>query len=189
MRAVWVYALLLMITGEALAQGETTPVPIGARVRVSLRTPLAPQSHLLRERIIGSLMNLEGDRVIVSEKGGPGLSIPIESVRAFEVSRGRKSGAGRGAVIGLLSGAAGGIGAGLIVCGNGECEYSSSDYTPLVAGVLGIGGALFGAGVGALVGGRIHSDRWESIPLEDLRVGLGTSGGRVTCVRLSAAFR
>ena len=184
--ALWVCALLLMTTGEGMAA-----VPLGARVRVSLR-PAQPgeATYFLRQRIIGSLVNLERDKVIISEKqGSPGLSIPIESVMSFEVSRGRKSGAGKGAVIGLLSGAAGGVGAALVVCGGGDCVESSTDYTVFVAGVLGLGGALFGTGVGALVGGRIHSDRWEGVPLEDLRVGLGSSGGRVTCIRLSAAFR
>ncbi len=178
--------LLAATAGDGLAQ-ETGAVSPGARVRVSLR---ATTTYLTRDRIVGSLVSLRRDTVVVSEHAGRAdLALPIESIRLFEVSRGRTSGAKKGALIGLVSGAAGGIAAGLIVCAGGNCNNSGTgDLTRLVSTVLGVGGGLAGAGIGSLVGGRIHSDRWERVPIKDLRVGVAPSGlGVRLCV--SMAFR
>jgi len=78
-------------------------------------------------------------------------------------SRGRRSYAGRGALIGLAAGAAAGIASGSIVCATDNCSSSGGDWKGLVVGVLGIGGGLVGAGVGALVGAGLSGERWEAV--------------------------
>lgn len=159
----------------------------GARVRLSLK---ADPVRFERQRVLGLLVGFEGDTMLVSHQpGGPGRAVPLDKVETFEVSTGRKSSAGKGALIGLAGGAAAGVGAALIVCDDDECVGSGyGSYKGLVAGVFGVGGALFGAGVGALVGGRFHGDRWERIPLEELRMGMEPigHGGRL---RMTLHFR
>jgi hypothetical protein len=180
-----VFALLAATAGDGMAQGAVRVFP-GTRVRVSLR---ATTTHLTRDRIIGSLVSVQSDTLVVSEHAGRAdLVLPTEAIASLEVSRGRKSAAGKGAVIGLVSGAAGGVATGLIACGGGNCAESGlGDVTALLSAALGLGGGLTGAGIGALVGGRIHSDRWEKVPVRDLRVGLGPSGSGAS-LRVSLAF-
>jgi hypothetical protein len=179
--------LLVAITassGYARDVGEA--LHAGARVRLSLKpTP----DHLTRERIMGLLMSVDEDSVVVNVgPGQPSRGVAIDALQSFEVGRGRKSSAGKGAGIGLLSGAAGGVAAGLIVCGGGNCNDSGlGDATGLVAGVLGVGGGLFGLGMGALIGGRFHTDRWERVSIGDLRMGMEPSGDGVS-LRLSLAL-
>lgn len=184
-KIVLVSALLMATAGNGLAQEASTVAP-GARVRVSLRRDT--QTYLTRERIIGSLVSVQRDTIVVSERAGrPDLALPIEWARSLEVSRGRKSSAGKGALIGLLSGAAAGVTTALVVCADGECESGGVHLKGFVSTVFGLGGGLFGAGVGALVGGRFHGDRWEKVSIKDLRVGMNPSGG--AGLRVSIAFR
>ena len=46
------------------------------------------------------------------------------------------------------------------------------DATAYAAVVFGAGGALLGAGIGALIGSASKTDRWETVPLDEIRVGL-----------------
>jgi len=169
-------ALLVAITassGYARDVGEA--LHAGARVRLFLKpTP----EHMTRERIMGLLMRVDEDSVVVNVGPGlPGRTVAIDALQSFAVAHGRKSSAGKGALIGLASGVAGGVVAGKIVCSGGDCENSGlGDTTPIVASVLGVGGGLFGLGMGALIGGRFHTDRWERVSIRDLRMGMEPNG-------------
>jgi hypothetical protein len=199
-RAVAVGALLLVAVAPLASAGDAPRfVPYGTKVRVTLCSPApipvsrgaaAPRTRLVRERIVGTLVRVERETLVVNDrKERLDFAIPIASVGTLDVSHGRRTRAGKGALIGLGTGAAAGVATALIVCADGECSGSGiGDVTGWVAGAFGIGGALAGLGVGALVGGRIHPERWERVPLGDLRLGLAPTRGRGACLSLSFAL-
>ncbi|HMI31332.1 MAG TPA: hypothetical protein VK527_06300 [Candidatus Limnocylindrales bacterium] len=188
----------MSLCGVSSAQANPSLLPLGIRVKVSVSTPppasagLAPDAaseHMLRERIIGTLVNIQDETLIVNEgKDGPRREVPLASVNRFEVSRGRHSSSGKGALIGMFAGAAGGVAAGYVVCNHGNCDSSTGDLTGIWASALGLGGALFGAGIGAIIGGVIHTERWEKVSVHDLRVGIGPVGRECLGLRVAIAF-
>lgn len=181
------FVLSLSITassGSASDVGEA--LHAGARVRLFLKpTP----EHVTRERIMGLLMGIDEDSVVVNVGPGlPGRAVAIDAVQSFSVARGRKSSAGKGALIGLASGVAGGVIAGQIVCSDGQCEDAEGPgISNMIPAALAVGGGLFGTGMGALIGGRFHSDRWERVSVRDLRMGV-TPGSDDVQFRLSLVF-
>jgi len=108
---------------------------------------------------------VRGDTVALS-----GMTTHLANVTRLEVFAGRKShwilGAAVGGVSGGLLAALSGAMVNTLVCDvtlpGANCSDSSPPYVPFI-----VGGALIGAGVGAL----IKTDRWVPVPLERLRVG------------------
>lgn len=176
---------LAMLAGSAQASDPRDAVHPGARVRLLYRdTP----DHFEHRYVRGLLVGVDNDTVTVSDRAGePARPIALNSLLSFEVANGRKSAAGKGVWIGILAGAAGGVGASKIICAHGDCS-GETDYSGFVTGLFGVGGGLFGAGAGALIGGRFHSERWQSIPLDDLGMGLEPNGDGMK-LRLSRTFR
>jgi hypothetical protein len=91
----------------------------------------------------------------------------------IDVYLGRRSNAGKGALIGAL------VGTGLGLIGSiawiaNDCEFidswgcGSEEAGVMVVGTLGL--ALVGTGLGAGLGALIKSDKWEEVPLSRLRV-------------------
>jgi hypothetical protein len=120
-------------------------------------------------------------------------SYAVRDVTRVEVSQGRRSrwlvGAGVGAV--------GGAGATFLVLngtlfGGGSastapCNRSANQDAISVGECVGLTalGAVAGAGLGALIGGLIRSERWEDRPLTSLRVGAAPSGAVRLGLRLA----
>jgi hypothetical protein len=185
--------------GFAAADANPNLLPLGIRVRMSVTSP-APGSaergaagtsnNLLRERIIGTLVNIQESTLIVGEgKDGPRREVPLASVNRLEVSRGRHSSSGKGALVGMFAGAAGGVAAGLVVCNHGNCVNSGTgDLTGVWATALGLGGGLAGAGIGAIIGGAIRTEQWERVSVRDLRVGIWPVRGQGFGLRLALAL-
>ncbi len=149
--------LLIPLSFTSLAAQDT--LTAGDKVRVTTD----------KERVVGYLTAIEGDQLTLDAS----LVLPLASVTRLEVSRGQKSMAGRGALIGAGAGAVAGVVTGLAVCAASSCGFEA-DLTGVVALVLGAGGALVGAGIGALIGSFIKTDRWETVPLDRIRVSLTT---------------
>jgi len=149
------------------AQG-TALLTNGARIRVTLNsTP--------RRALVGTFDALSEDTLHLRvTRESPSrtpvfdiLGIPLTGIEALEVSRGRHSKAGRGALIGL------GVGAGLGVLAGaaGGCDVNAEPTTGdraacAAVGALGLG--LTGAGLGALIGALSSSDEWVTVPLSSL---------------------
>lgn len=147
-----------------LAAQELPAIQPGMRVRLTLQPD--PRADRLT-RVVGTLMRLGPDSVAVYDQERLAVvTAALGAARRLEASRGRPSRAGRGALIGLVAGAAGGVAAGLIVCAAEACSSSGGDFAGIVVGVLGVGGGLAGAGVGALAGALIRPERWETVPLD-----------------------
>jgi len=161
---------LVMICPGVLAAQQLPAVHPGMRVRLTF----APDAGTDRTtRVVGTLMRLGPDSVAVYDQERLAVvAAALGAAQRLEASRGRHSRAGRGALLGLAAGAAAGIGSGLIVCAAEACTSSGGDWGGIVIGVLGLGGALAGTGIGALVGAMIRSERWETVPL-----GLPGPGG------------
>lgn len=154
--------LLVAPICAATAQERTPLLEPGQRVRVT-----AVDSGV-RNRV-GTLRVLKPDSIVLED----GLMLPVASVTKLEVSRGQQSHAVQGAVI------AGGIGVIIGSLGGAKNCAESSGWTDdpvgdcltvsiLAATALGGGGAV----IGAVVGSLIKTDRWEEVPLGQLRVSV-----------------
>ncbi len=170
MRTVTVLPLLLIPLSLTSLTAQDT-LTAGDKVRVTTD----------KERVVGYLTASERDQLTLDSR----LVLPLASVTRLEVSRGQKSMAGRGALIGAGAGAVAGVVTGLAVCAASSCGFEA-DLTGVVALVLGAGGALVGAGIGALIGSGTKVDRWETVQLDRIRVSLTTiaSGGLGATVRV-----
>jgi hypothetical protein len=106
--------------------------------------------------------------------GNTPLTLARDQITGLDVHRGRKSAAGKGALIGLGAGAVAGVTLGFAACAGASgspCTDDTGEGSPVAfAAVLGATGAVLGAGIGALFGLAIGTDRWEAVPLEGIRV-------------------
>jgi hypothetical protein len=149
------------ISTEALAQ-DTPPIAEGQRVRVST------ESGATHEGLVTAIS--AGGLQLQGEDGSLRFSVPIASMTQLEVSRGQRSKAG----VGFLVGAGGGVLGTLVYCGGENCLFFDEDLTPAMALIWGTVGGV----VGALVGWTIKADRWEGVPLDRVRVSFPHGSGR-----------
>ena len=148
-------ALLAGASAPALAQ-DTTLTP-DARVRI-----MATGDN---RWVIGKLLAPPRDTVTVLGDSGETKALAIAGLARFEVSRGRRRQAGRGAKLGAAVG--GVLGAVLGVVTYEECSGFCVAPDPGRGGTALLGGLLggvFGLGVGALVGSAFTADRWTPVP-------------------------
>ncbi len=129
---------------------DSLPVTVGDRVRVT-----APDIDL--NRYDGTIRVIGRNALTVDT-----LPIALESVTRLDIHRGRKSKSGTGALIGA------GIGLVFFAYRVSVCSSFICDGGAIMAAFpIVVGG---GAGIGALVGWLIKSDRWEEVPLDQLRL-------------------
>ncbi len=142
---------------------EPPPVKVGDRVRVSHDcTYRGTQRRCQEDR--GTLDAVKADSIVLSaEKDQSRMVILIASVTRLRVVRGQKSHWAAGVGIGFLTGFT--TGAVLAAQEPGGCSESQGCTIPFGL-FFGAGGALIGGVIGAL----IKSDRWEEVPLDQLRV-------------------
>ncbi len=155
-----------LMGGSAQADVTRDALHPGARVRLM---PRPTAGHFEHGYIRGLLVGVDNDTVTVSDRAGKPRPIALNSLLSFEVANGRKSAAGKGVWIGI------------------DCS-GETDYSGFVTALFGVGGGLFGAGAGALIGGRFHTERWDSVPLDDLGLNLEPNGDGMRA-RLSCTFR
>ena len=106
--------------------------------------------------MVGRLLESGAGAYRLAGGGSVALTIPASEVRRVEVSVGRHSHAGRGAALGSAVGGVLGL---LAVASAGNDYYYSGGEK--VVGVVGL--TAMGAGVGALIGGLTHSERWQEV--------------------------
>ena len=144
----------------------------GARVRLE-----AP--GIVAGRYVGTVLTRSGDTLRVGGPNSQPLTVPIDRVVAFEVSRGtsRSLGAQRGAVWGSAVGL---VFALVTIPSLRDCEYCgtyTSGEQATFALSMTFSGALWGAGIGALIG-RERWDRYDLAPrpITGLRAGRPSLG-------------
>jgi hypothetical protein len=152
-------------------QAQASELQPGARVRLE-----AP--GITAARFVGTVLSRTGDTLLV---GGPNVApvrVPVAALTSLEISRGssRMEGAKRGLMwgvpIGLLFGGAVALTA---QCDNCSSPPTDKDRTGFVTAMT-VSGAVWGAGIGALVG----RERWERFAVAAPRTSIDLRGGRAT---------
>ena len=150
-------ALVFTASVDLFAQQEPLIEP-GDTVKVAL----ASAAHE------GIVLALKPDTILLEVRDATEpLTLLLASATRLEVKRGRKSRAGLGGGIGGLIGM-------YTAAGIAEAFCDSSGDEECIGARFGgglIGFVALGA-VGVAVGSLIKVDRWEEVPLDDIRVGL-----------------
>ena len=143
---------LLAVAPASQAQINALEVPPGSRVRV--KTAAVPDVWQT-----GTLTAWRQDSLDLGIDGGWNRTIPLPDLVALEISRGSKSNAGKGALIGGIAGAAIGVASSIAIAiadppeGAGVGEYAVYSLVVTAAG----------AGIGGIVGSLARSERWEDV--------------------------
>ena len=150
-----------LLAQSGLAYSELQP---GARLRVA-----AP--GVVAGRYEGTLLSRTADTLRLGSANGAPVAIPIARLTSLEVSRGKSRTAG--ALRGIMWGAPIGLAAGVLSASavTGDCIGCTDDYSK--GGWIALStlsGALWGAGIGALVG----RERWDEFQLAP-RTSIGAS--------------
>ena len=159
-----------------IASQELPPLKPGDRIRATAPT-FSPGP------LVGTVVAFEAESLMV-QGGTRTWRLSRASLTGLDVSQGRRSHAGLGAGIGLLVGA--GVGA---LIGSG-CDVIEGPVSS-EAGCIAIGAAVFGGAgalVGAVTGALVRTERWAEVPLDRLRVGFTSDGGRALKLRASLRF-
>ena len=146
-RLGWLIAGQILLSCPSLEAQEVVP-DSGARVRVN-------------QKVIGSFVSWDANELVLSD-----TALVLAQVTTLELSRGRKSNAGKGALIGGLVGAAAGATYGLVLC-EGDCEAGSF----AAAAFVGLVGAGAGALIGLVIGSVVSGEHWEEVPLVPVHAG------------------
>jgi hypothetical protein len=163
LRSRWVFSALvgsvLFPTGAARAEGLAQPtLTVGSKVR--LRAPATG-------KVQGIVIETEEAFLHVRTDDGP-VEVRRDEITRIEIGAGRR----RRTVKGLAIGAAmGGVSAAFGSCCTPGGSTSGSDQ----AAAIGAGLAA-GVAIGAAVGFFVKSERWTSLPVERVRVGVAPSG-------------
>lgn len=143
-----VLATLLLPPGGVAAEEppkSVSPVAVGSKVRL-----LAPTTF--SGRVDGMVLEMDENSLLVSKDDRTAVRVSRQAITRLDVSTGRSGHTLKGLTIGA------GLLAGVGAFGSPAAGETRGE---LVARNL-ILGALFGAGIGAL----IRSDRWNAVPLE-----------------------
>jgi ABC-type nitrate/sulfonate/bicarbonate transport system permease component len=169
--------LLVAPICTATAQDRTSPPEPGQRVRVTAPS-LGLDGH--EERFSG----VRGDTLVLTS-----MRCLIADVERLDVHAGRRSHAVTGGLIGLAAGVLIGIPVGALEQSRYECDPDNAwapcipplPTIPIMFGV--IGGVL-----GAVTGGFIKTDRWQHVPLDQLRVSVVPQRDGRLVLAVSVAF-
>lgn len=180
-------AALLVQVGYVPCLAEESATPKGDQFALVLGAWIRIKAPSVSDRqLVGALVAVGADTLVLrSKEQSMLLVIPVASVARLDVSRGMQRRYGRGAVLGLVSGAGLGFFLGLA---SGDDEPGA--FMSLTGGekamLLAIPLGLFGLLVGTLIGATVESDIWQPVPLDRIRVGILSQrhGGPV----LSASF-
>lgn len=167
--------LVAPLVAPLAAQDSTTiapPAPVmpprigeGDRLRIGIGP---------KESVTGVLLGVQdGSMVVRPDDADTPLAVPLAAIQRLDVSRGRRSWAAKGALVGGVVGAS--LGA-LVALGAG-CFDCSLDRGELVLVAAGTAGGI-GAVTGALVGLSTTSERWDRVPWgSSADGGAGSVGG------------
>lgn len=172
--------LLFSFASPAVAKDHADSLQLHSRVRLSVARPELTRivsggplskKQLRREQFVGTLQGRRDDDVVI-RVGDPQteLAVPTNGVERIEYSRGMHGCGVEGATVGILAGAAGGVGLAFIACSGGDCE---GDSRGMLVALFGGVGALVGGTVGAITGSQMRCESWRGIPVKDLPYGDG----------------
>jgi hypothetical protein len=94
------------------------------------------------------------------------VTVAAADLRDFQVSQGRTSRAGHGALLGAAVGGTAGLAIGIVALSEG-CGHGFPDTCIITPAQIAVGAPLIlgavGAGLGALIGAASHRERWVSV--------------------------
>jgi hypothetical protein len=140
------------------AMQAKTPLRAGGTVRYKLNAPRADWRQ-------GKLTGLDSDTLRLAGRSGGGHAVATPQIRTLQLSSGRRSNTGRGAMIGGIVGATLGLGLGIAASSEnctGFCPAPNIGAREVLAATAILGGV--GAGIGALIGATSQRDRWVEVP-------------------------
>jgi len=150
--------LLVLPLTTAVAQQQPPPLEPGARVRVT-----APDLGISKQ--VATFEAVRGDTLVVLAESR--MFCPLASVTRLDVYGGQKSNTLKGMGYGLLIGAGVGVLVGAVVPCRDALDFS---YESDCVKIGGAAGAVVGLLVGTTVGLLNKTDRWEEVPLDQIRV-------------------
>jgi hypothetical protein len=157
--------LLLVALSHPAACAQPSAIAPGDRIRIT--TTRIVGSVVRSSSIVGTFVRSSSDSLLLATETRE-VMIPRHTVQSVEVRTGQKTKALAG---GLIGAALGGLAFALLESGAEEKESSGiSDMdliglpTGPVINVFYFG--LIGGAVGALIGSRFRSDRWERVSIE-----------------------
>ncbi len=176
MRHVTLLVVVLAVTPLThIRAQDALPVTVGDTVRMT-----APTLDI--DKYDGTIVSVDGGTLSVDT-----LQVALAQLTRLDVYRGQKSQTLTGALVGAGILGAVAVPVGIQLCkavNQGDTCYGADQYVlPVVAG-----GVLVGAGIGALIGSAIKSDRWEEVPLDQLRVSFVPQRDGRFSFGLSVAF-
>ncbi|HYW10215.1 MAG TPA: hypothetical protein VE913_24835 [Longimicrobium sp.] len=157
-----VVAIALLVVGRAPAHAQLRSDLFTGGLHVRVTTPDLP-----RERTAGTVSHVAADTLYLTRAGALSAAVPLEQIRAVEVSQGVHTARGllRGAVAGATVGAlAFGLSQAIDPSKCDYCPQSVSGKVKLYAVVGGVFGAVIGAPIGAVLEKRRWSLVWNSSP-------------------------
>jgi hypothetical protein len=124
---------------------------------------------------VGIVASFETDTLVVQVgERADALQVPLVDLTKLEVHRGQQSSIHRGVLIGAGVGATVGVITALALCAGDQCRVDSSDLTGFGVVFFGVGGAGLGAWIGSAISSDVQTDRWEEVPLDEIRFGLSS---------------
>jgi hypothetical protein len=131
----------------ATPSAQTAAVSVGSRVRITSGPGGQPT--------IGTVAALEADAVVLRHSRTEALlRLPVAEIQMLEVSSGRKSQAGRGAMMGAAIGAMPGV---LLTFGDYSDDVHGDGPSPAAVVTMGAAGGVL---VGAAIGWALKTERW-----------------------------
>jgi hypothetical protein len=158
LRVLLVTGLLIVSPASLLAQTEASPVLLDSRVRVTMRS--APGLAA-----VGTLDAWDRRSLELAGSDSVPRTIPLSDVVRLEVSRGKKGHALTGLAIGATAGVAAGVVTMAFAFSNGDEGDMFYEDRWAIAAVITAVTTVAGAGLGALVGALIKTEKWEDVPL------------------------
>ncbi len=163
--AVAIATLMTATDTHALLAQALSEISTGTRIRVTVDTaPARPLVGSLVGQDGGSIQLRMQDVQQMSRTGLPAfkvVSVLLSKITRLELSRGRHSNAGKGAMYGGLTGAGAGLVIGLAATAGNGGGFFEVGPGEVALGTLVMGG--LGAGVGAIIGSLSSHDQWEVV--------------------------
>jgi outer membrane lipoprotein SlyB len=199
------FLLCATAAGPARAQSESptsssaAQAIAGAGLFGQARSKVRVWAPAVSEKpVVGYLRKVRGDTLYLgsSEYSSRTIALPVASVTRVQVSRGKAPWAKRaGAVLGVVAGGAIGAAIGDAAVQD-KCEDEPCTLGEALNSIGSPSGGEFGFLVGALLGGVLGSsigdaltpERWESVWVDKVRVGVGRRGGISVSLALPSRF-
>jgi len=159
----------------------TAPSALGQEPAVGERIRVRTTSNI--PQVVGTLETRESDYLVVrTTESGP-MNIAWADISRLQVSRGTKSNAGKGALIGAGVGLGSATALTIGVCSSPDADCSEDGGAIVLGFTMFVGG---GALVGALIGLVARSERWVDVPPDrwQIEVAPDPNGGVAVGVNL-----